>query len=354
MKIGLIVPANLKYSPYVKYYTDILQAEEADYRIMSWNKAGFEEQVDMHMDFPASDYDRKKILYGHYLFAMKCKQYIRKEHIDSLIIFTIAPLFFLGKRFLKQFAKRIVVDVRDDSPFRKWFPKYLNKKVSLADMLVVSSPYYSEWFTRESILCHNADLDLMMRYSSQYVKKPDGTPINIAFAGLMIEEQVNIRAIDQLAESKSFKMIFIGRENEGKAEIKQHVADKNIQNVSFIGEYRKEDIVEIYRTEADLVNILRENTLINRNALPNKLYDAVISGVPVIVYKHNEAISNYVKEYGLGILLNEQECLEKQLMEGIKAFRFDRYATGRSAFLILVNEDYKHFKDRLIHFCHSY
>ena len=354
MKIGLIVPANLKYSPYVKYYTDVLYSENVDFRIMSWDKTGADEQVDMRMFFPTSDYDRKKILYGHFLFARRCKQYICKEQIDCLIVFTIAPLFFLGQRFLAKFEDRIVVDIRDDSPFRRKFPKALDKRVRLADILVVSSPYYSDWFTRESLLCHNADLDLMLRYSGQYVKETHKTPMNIAFAGLMIEEQVNIRAIDQLAGSKRFSMVFIGRENEGKEKIKRHVAEKNIQNVSFIGEYRKEDIVDIYRTEADLVNILRENTIINRNALPNKLYDAVISGVPVVVYSHNEAISHYVMNYNLGILLNETEDLEKQLTDKIKAFRYDEYEKGRSAFLDMVKEDFNLFKNRLIRFCNSH
>ena len=350
----MIVPANLKYSPYVKYYTDILKAEKVDYRIMSWDKTGTDEQVDMRMHFPASDFDRKKILYGHYLFAKHCKRYICKEQIDSLIVFTIAPLFFLGQRYLKQYANRVVVDVRDDSPFRKWFPKQLNKRVRSADMLVVSSPYYSDWFKRDSLLCHNADLDMMSKYSDQYVKETHSAQINIAFAGLMIEEQTNIHAIDQLAKSQIFKMVFIGRENEGKAEIKRYVSDKHIQNVSFIGEYKKEDIIDIYRKEADLVNILRENTLVNRNALPNKLYDAVISGVPVVVYEHNEAIAHYVKEFDLGILLNEQENLEEQLTEKIKAFRFDKYVTGRNAFINMVKEDFQHFKDQLILFCHPH
>ena len=351
MKIGLIVPANLKYSPYVKYYIDILRAVNADFRIMSWDKTGIDEKADMRMAFPASDFDRKKILRGHWLFARKCKRYILQEQINSLIIFTIAPLFFLGQRFLKRFSNHIVVDVRDDSPFRRLFPKHLDRMARLANLIVVSSPFYAEWFGRESLLCHNADLDLIYRYSDCYVKKLSIMPANIAYAGMMIEEQVNIRAIDELANNGNYRMVFIGRENERKAEIERHVAERHIQNVSFIGEYKKEDIVDLYRSEADFVNILRENTLINRNALPNKLYEAVVSGIPVVVYEHNAAIAYYVKKYGLGILLNEEENLEKQLTDRIKVFNYDRYVSGRSAFLDLVTEDYKHFRDRLIHFC---
>lgn len=352
MKIGLIIPANLKYSPYVKYYIDIIKTEGADFRIMTWDKTETNEQVDMRMTFSASDEDRKKILLGHFLFAKRCKRYIQREKIDSLIIFTIAPLFFLGKRFLNQFGSRIVVDVRDDSPFRKQFPKRLDRMVRPVDLLTVSSPYYAKWFSRESMLCHNADLDLMRRYYCPYVKELRRTPVSIMFAGLMNEGQVNIRVIDQLADSKDYRMVFVGRENEQKEEIERHVSEKHIRNVSFIGEYRKEDIVDLYRAEADFVNILRENSFVNRDALPNKLYEAVVSGVPVVVYEHNEAIARYVKEYGLGLIIDEEENLEQQLTKKIKAFNYDRYMKGRSAFLALVAQDYNNFKKRLIRFCH--
>ena len=168
MKIGLIVPANLKYSPYVKYYTDILRSEDVCFQTMVWDKAGIEEGADLCFSFPSSDFDRKRIMLGHYLFSRKCKAFIRREKIDHLIIFTIAPLYFLGYRFLKRFAGRIIMDIRDDSPFRRMFPKTLDQTASISDTVVVSSPYYSDWISKETFLCHNADLSLIQRYKGPF------------------------------------------------------------------------------------------------------------------------------------------------------------------------------------------
>lgn len=350
MKIGLVIPANLKYSPYVKYYIDILCTEGIQFQTMVWNKTGFIEEADYIFSYKSSDFDRKRIMLGHFLFSRQCKHYIKKEHIDHLIIFTIAPLYFLRYRFLKQFAEKIIIDIRDDSPFRRWFPKKLGEISELAEAVVVSSPYYAAWVSKEAYICHNADLSLIEKYKEGFCKDSFSKPISIAYAGIMIEEQINIRAIQKLANKEEFKLVFIGRDNEGKGKIKEYVTEHGVHNVTFIGEYKKEDIIDLYRANGDIVNILRENTLINQNALPNKLYEAVVSGLPVVVYQHNTAIANYVEKYGLGILLNDQDDLEEQLNRKISEFDFIKYQNGRQEFLQMVLKDYNKFRDILIQF----
>ena len=351
MKTGLIVPANLKYSPYVNYYIDVLKKQNADYRLIVWDKTGTDENADMTYSFRTPDENRKKILAGHLLFARKCRQYIQKEHIDHLIVFTLAPLFFLGLRFLRRFSGKLIMDVRDDSPFRSRFPGRLNKIRSLAHTLVVSSPRFSLWFDGESFLCHNADMGMLEKYDDAFVREKAADPVRLVFAGMMIEEDVNIQAIQSLAGRKEFELVFIGRDNEGKEKIKRFVRENGIGNVSFEGEYRKEDIVDIYRSKADLVNILRQKTTVNRNALPNKLYDAVLSGIPLAVFSHNEAIADYVSRYHLGILLDEQGDIGNQLSEGIRMFDYGRYRDGRKEFLQLVRDDHAAFENRLVSFC---
>lgn len=351
MKIGLIVPANLKYSPYVNYYTDILQKQNIDYRIMSWDKAGIKEDVDMVYTLQTSDFDRKKILAGHFLFANKCKQYIKKENITHLIVYTIAPLYFMGYHFLKSFQGRIIMDIRDDSPFRRRFPDRLNRFADLAQTVVVSSPFYAEWIQKKSFQCHNVNLAMLDRYDDSFNHGAFTYPVKLTFAGMLIEEKLNMEVARQLADKEDFMLVFIGMEIEGKQKLRKYVEDNSIYNVTFKGEYKKDDIVDIYREEADIVNILRAKTEINKNALPNKLYDAVISGIPVAVYGHNEAISNYVKQYNLGIILKEEENLYKQLQDGIQHFDAQQYGTGRKEFLNKVRMDYSIFKDQLVQFC---
>lgn len=351
MKIGLIVPANIKYSPYVQYYINLLNDYDVEYRIMSWDKAGVDEVSDMTFHFNTSDFNRKKILIGHALYALKCKNYIKREKIDHLIIFTIAPMFFLGYRFLGKFQGKLVIDVRDDSPFRRRFPNKLRKFSELAHTLVVSSPYYSKWFKKYSFLCHNADFSIISRDPEKYGKDNITFPIRIVFAGMMIEEKINIDIINQFKNDKKFELVYIGRDNEKKEKIKEFVNKNSIQNVSFKGEYKKDDIVEIYRQEADLVNILRQNTIINRNALPNKLYDAVVSGIPLVVFRHNVAVADYVSRFNLGIIIDETDDIKTQLIHGIQQLDLEGYKLGRVEFLRHIQNDYYLFAERLKKFC---
>lgn len=351
MKIGLVVPANLQYSPYVKYYTDILDRENADYRVMSWNKLAKEEQADMIYTFYDPERGWREKLYGYFMFSRKCKAYIKKEKFDRLIIFTIVPLYFMGYRYLKKFRDRLLIDIRDDSPFRRLFPRKLPKVGALASTLIISSPFYADWFSRQGFMCHNVEKSMVEAYGAPYGKDRINRPISLVFAGKMLEENINIQVIGKLADSEDFKLAFIGRDNDRKDKIKQYVQEHKIRNVTFEGEYQKEEIVGIYRSKADIVNIFREDTVINRNALPNKLYDAVLSGIPVAVYDHNIAIANYVNQYNLGVVLTEKDDLKEQLFNYANTFDAEAYRTGRSAFLSQVQKDIAAFEEKVTAFC---
>ncbi len=116
-----------------------------------------------------------------------------------------------------------------------------------------------------------------------------------------------------------------------------------LNNVDFFGSYDKDDIIDIYRTQGDLVNILRADTVINENALPNKLYEAAVAGVPV-VYEHNSVISEYVHQYHLGIVLKGRSELE-QMERLLEDFDCSAYSVGRKAFLDYVPGDIDIFEE---------
>ena len=219
MKIGLVIPSNIKYSPYVNYYIDILKRENVDYRLLVWDKVGIDEDADMTFRYKSSDFDRKRILAGHYLFARRCRAFIREEKIDHLIVFTIAPLFFLGYRFLSHFRGDIIIDIRDDSPFRRNFKKQLDKICQLAENVIVSSPYYAKWLSRKCIQCHNADMEMLRKYRTVDDKKVFRKPFRLVYAGMMIEEDANIQLIQQLGNKEEFVMTYVGRDNPGKDKI---------------------------------------------------------------------------------------------------------------------------------------
>ena len=151
----------------------------------------------------------------------------------------------------------------------------------------------------------------------------------------MNEHAINKLLVEQLSNNEMFKLAFYGPDGDGRNEIKRYVLDNDIKNVEFYGTYKKEDITQIYAENADFVNIIRRKCDVNKNALPNKMYDAIGAGKPIIVFSHNTAIANYAWKYNLGIVLpdgaeiNFAESIEKS----IASFDYEKYVRGRIEFI---------------------
>ena len=305
-KIAIIAPANLKYVPYVDNYIRLLKEKGVCFHVLSWDKRGLQEpEADFVYHFPVSDADRKKMLLGHGLFAHKCRGYIRRNRITKLILLTAAPAFFLGAGFLRKFSGRFILDIRDDTPLVKRFPGTFKKICAMASTVIASSPKFGEWIPVQAQLCHNADTAAITQHMDITPKDRCGTPISIVFAGMLNESRINLEMLQHMGKDSRFQFRFVGRVNEGKEKLRAYAEAQGLNNVSFQGTYNKDEIYGIYAGQADLVNIIREKCKVNRNALPNKLYDAVLAGVPVVVFDHNEAVADYVRQYSLGLVLEE-------------------------------------------------
>lgn len=351
--IGIIVPGNKKYMPYIQNYINILDANNIQYKVLSWNKTGMqEENISFSYDFVVKDKDRKRMFMGYLGFVCGCRKYIKKNRIDQLIILTAAPAFFLGMPFLNRFKQKYLIDIRDDSPLIRKFPALFKKICAGASSVVVSSNQFSPWTGRETILCHNADMNLLQRYKETESAMQTQEPVRIVFAGMMIEGACNIEVLGHFIGDERFQHIFIGRENSGTELIRGYAQRYSMTNVAFQGAYKKEEIIDIYGKNADLINIFRAKTIVNRNALPNKLYEAVLAGRPVVVYEHNLAIVDYVKKYNLGIVIPEQtdKALNDFIYEAITAFDYKKYRDGRIRFLNEVEQDMEKFESTILGF----
>lgn len=352
MRIALIIPINLKFAPYVQYYTRILDETQIEYKIVLWDKRNIKEEADSIFHFHTSDFNRKRTFLGYILFDKHCKRFLKKEKFDKVIFFTIAPLFFMGRRYLEKYRGKYLLDIRDDSPFRRKFEHRFNKICSDAESVVVSSPKYAEWIKTKTTICHNVDMEMLLKYANTRPAEGFTLPIVITFAGMMIEQRININVLKQLGNHSDFKFRFVGRTNVGMNEIKEFAKEHLLKNVVFEGEYKKEEIVDIYRADSDLINVIRENTVINQNALPNKLYDAILAGIPLVVFEHNEAIANYVRQYNLGIVLNQAQMndLGAAIIDEMRRFNYESYKQGRRAFLSSVITDMNAFKEVVLGF----
>lgn len=351
-QIAVIAPANIKYVPYIQNYLTMLRSTGARVHVLSWDKRGLSEpEADFAWHHRVWDNQRGKMLLGHARFAGKCRGYIRRHRITHLIILTAAPAFFLGVGFLKKFSGRYLLDIRDDSPLVRRFPGTFQQICAMAKQVITSSPLFNRWIPVPTLLCHNADCAQIQSRMEDSCKQSCGEPISIAFAGMLNEGRINLELLRHAGRDSRFRFWFIGSDCKNKEAIADYVRAENLNSVSFQGTYDKDDIYDIYRQKADLVNIIREKSTVNRNALPNKLYDAVLAGVPVVVLSHNEAIAVYAKEYHLGLVLEEDlPSFPDTVADAMARFDYRAYARGRRAFLQKVLEDMALFRQTLTAF----
>ena len=346
MKVGLIIPLNTRRATYINNYISFFQSHHIDYKTIVWDRLGGEDKADYPFRFRIKDSNKFLTLIGYFLLALKFRRISRKEKFDRIIVFTIAPMFFLGKPFLTRFRGRFIADIRDDSPFKRRFPDTLRKMGDLSYATTVSSPKYAAWFN-ESILCHNIATETI-REALAYTPHPvRGDVLRIVCAGTMMEEEKNIEIIRELGNDERVKLSYIGRRNDAKEKIERFVELNGIRNVEFQGEYRQDQIVDIYRKQADLVNIFRVNSTVNAEALPNKLYEAAAAGVPIAVFSHNTAVADYAKAYSLGLVLEDKPKIGEELFNRYRDFSFSDYGAGRTAFLRAVLSDLAKFEEML-------
>ena len=77
-----------------------------------------------------------------------------------------------------------------------------------------------------------------------------------------------------------------------------------------------------------------------------------MAGKPVVVFGHNEAVSTYVKQYNLGIILEDEDVgdIKSALKEKIPTFSFDAYCKGRKKFIDHISEEQTNFEQMVVRF----
>lgn len=351
--VGLILPANIKYAPYIQNYISILEKNSVPYEIIWWNKRGIEtpDENSYRKVMPEKTGFIGKFLY-YIGFSKFVRKILKKKKYSKLIVFTLVGGIFLSDVLLKKYKNNYIFDVRDDSPLRKIFPNRIVSIAKNAELLVSSSPCYSEWLNREAILCHNTSISAICDGIDYIPSAKASEKIAITCAGTMLEGTANLNFLKKYANNQEITFKYYGPINENMRLLQDFANEQESKNVFFFGPYNKEDIYEIYRNQTDYVNILRHESVVNKEALPNKFYEAVIAGTPFIAYKHNEAISKYADKYNLGVIFeNEDELFDdNNFMKKLQAFDYSNYVSTRKAFLSEALADLEKFEKEVTSF----
>ena len=353
MKIGLIMPGNIWFCPYVKIYQRILDEEKIEYDLISWNRDGTESQgIQFNRQFKMKGGLSKLVPYIKY--ASFIKETIRKQNYDKLIVFGPQVAIFINSFLTKHYSKRYIFDYRDLSIEQKFYFKRAFLKVlrnSFAN--VISSPGFKQCLPKgfEYLLSHNFNIDLVRQaLSSKEVDNSTSETINVLTIGGIRDYGSNIEVVKALANKKEFLVKFVGKGSASEL-IKDYAMQNKIDNIQFEGYYPKEKESEYIR-KSTFLNIFYPRIISHDTALSNRFYNALIYRKPMVVTADTTQ-GNYVKQHQLGLSLENCNNLDLKMKEYLVDFDNVAFSERCNTLLKHFLMDYNSLEAKVREFVHK-
>ena len=359
MKIGILLPTNVYFSPYSHVYTDLFDEMGVNYDIIYFDKRNLNEPAAYRFSAKVSSTDGQlRRFWGYYRYARFLCKTIKKEKYDRLIVCGPQIAIFLYSFLKKYYAGKFILDYRDLSIEQRFMSRY-KKLLAISAYNMISSPGFKRCLPAEAeyILSHNFSIDLLRKAISpnSLTNMPSTIPtlnngkISVLTIGGIRDFEQNAAVMLALANRDVFETAYIGRGEEG-ADVKLHeLAEKNhIDNVHFEGYYKKEAEPSII-SHCTFLNIFYPRKLSHDTALSNRFYSSLIFRKPFIATK-DTIQGDYAEKYGVGIAITTAQDLDKCLQEYISNFNSQDYEEKRNQLLLSFLNDYNLFREAVTKF----
>lgn len=340
MKLALICPSNLLYMPYVNNYKDFLEENNIEFDIINWDRFGIENSNPLkYRDFKIG---HKRNFFDYYRYKNFIVKILCKNKYDKIIIFGLQLTFFLKNFLIKKYKNKYVIDIRDYNKIINLFN--IKDIIEGSSFTVISSGGFKSFLpvSDKIIVNHNTQLkDLGEIKNLKNENFESKSKINIACIGAIRDYKINTDFINSLKNKEKINLNFHG-EGDINKKIKNYIRKNNILNVNLTGRYKKEEESQIYK-DTDIVNVLRYNDGINnRTALPNRLYNSLINGKPMLAF-YGTYLSNEIEKYNIGLVVDSFDDIYKNLFNYLKEYDINKFDIGRKNFLKLVIEENDEF-----------
>lgn len=344
MKIALICPSNMLYMPYVKNYEQILIEQNIYYDIINWDRFQMEEISDNTFR------DKKKGHQRNFYDYLKYKKFL-VNHLsindyDKIIVFGIQLSYFLKKFIQNKYKDKSIIDIRDHNMILNFFK--IERIIECSTFTVLSSPGYTEWLPKSNkyLINHNTHISSINELKER--TRFNQEEICIANIGALNELKINTIFINSLKNNINFRLNYHGEGNVNK-DLISYLKANEIKNVFVTGRYDKEEEGKFYEN-GDLINVLRANNGINnRTALPNRLYNAILYGKPLLTFE-GSYLAEVISKYHLGIVITSFNNIVQELLDYIKQVDLKAFNEGRENFLTKAIEDNILFSEELRRF----
>lgn len=200
-------------------------------------------------------------------------------------------------------------------------------------------------FPQKLTIIHNSPNEIKEEnYSNERYKVKKNDKIKICYVGIIDENRPIILLARVISKIKDIEFHCGGFGKE--EEIMKKLANEN-ENIYFYGKMSYKDVIYLEK-QCDILPALYSPTLKNHKyAAPNKFYEALMLGKPIIALK-DTGIDEMIKKYNLGIVCKETE---KELLEGlnilIKQIKNKEINTNKFQALFKENFSWNIMEERL-------
>lgn len=350
MKIGLVLPGNIWFCPYVKIYTEILDNYNIEYDIINWNRDGSEFQTDTTFNYIVKSTSRfnKVIPFINYIKFIKST--LKTKKYKKVVVFGpqlgLLLYFFLKRNYFKKF----ILDYRDLSIEQlPLFKLIFSKLVIVSNFNAISSFGFTKYLpSSEYFLSHNLNIKLIDEIDNETSRDifKDG-PINILTIGSIRDYESNLEVLKSLANNEKFILNFVGKGFASEL-LKKYVKDNNINNVFFKGFYQKFEEESLIKN-ATFLNIYYPMIKSHSSAMSNRFYNSLLYKRPMIVTS-NSIQGDYVENFNLGLSLKNCNNLSEQILNFRNNFDYYKFDNSSNILLQDFKKDYDIFERKVVDF----
>lgn len=286
MKACIIAFANLRVTPYINNYIDLMKKNNIDFDIILWNRELAEEkEIDgctIYSYNKRQDETRNLLVkvipmlsYGAFV-----KKVLRKNKYDTVIVLTSLLGVLLESYLSKKYLKRYIFDIRDYSyEHIKWYYNKMDSLMKNSALNVISSKEFMTFLPKRKYrVIHNCNFEEIPQNA---FKKKTGA-LRIEFVGVIRYFSECKKLLDKIKNNNRFIFSFHGSGSDAE-KIQNYCIDEDIKNVEFHGRYSPSEKAEIIEHSDFIFNAYGNDRIEIRYALSNKYYDSIYYKKPLIV-----------------------------------------------------------------------
>lgn len=314
MRIGIIAASNLRYSPYIWFYTSILDSMEGiDYELVYPNRHGVQDAypgVAHELPWNSS----VPVALGYMLYSRHVIRVIRKQRYDAVIVLTTNNAVFLGTWLRRHYAGRYMVDIRDYTHENIPVFYQLEKKALQASTLnVISSDRFRAFLPEgEYWVCHNLpqNMDTAPQPPRKYGPQDSVTIGYLGTGGYMD----NCLALAKLVlKDPRFRLHLYGPQPL-KTLLPEEVFAQSQGRIRYCGSFTPDQKADVIAGVDILFNVYGNGIPLLDYALSNKLYDALCFRKPILT-----SPNTYMTEYA-GPLAFDMELQQRKDLQDLHSF----------------------------------